>query len=112
IGFDQDEGWLRTRFPVKPEYLNPYRTMQGGMIAAAVDNTLGPLSMLVASPNVTRRLEMKFSRPVRADMHHILVLARFIGRENQELRFTAEVRSEDGLLLARARATHWISRED
>jgi len=34
--------------------------MQGGMIAAAVDNTIGPLSFLVAAPNVTRRLEMKY----------------------------------------------------
>ena len=109
IAFSQSEGWLRTRFPVRQEFLNPYRTMQGGMIAAAVDNTLGPLSMLVAPPNVTRRLEMKYSRPVRGDMGHILVFARFIGRETQELRFTSEVRSEEGVLLARAKATHWIT---
>jgi acyl-coenzyme A thioesterase PaaI-like protein len=112
IAFNQEEGWLQTRFPVRPEYLNPYRTMQGGMIAAAVDNTLGPLGMLVAAPNVTRRLEMKFSRPVQADQGHFLVLARFLGREGRELRFSAEVRSEEGSLLVRARATHWIMTEE
>lgn len=109
IEFSQEEGWLRTRFPVKPQYLNPYRTMQGGMIAAAVDNTLGPLSMLVASPNVTRKLEMKYSQPVYSNLKHLYVLGRLLIREGRTLHFTAEVRKEDGTLLARARATHWIT---
>jgi acyl-coenzyme A thioesterase PaaI-like protein len=51
-------GRITTRFPVLAEFQNPYGSMQGGMVATAVDNTLGPLSMLVAPPNVTRRLEM------------------------------------------------------
>jgi len=62
--YDHVAGTLLTRFPINRGYLNPYGTMQGGMIAAAVDNTLGPLSVLVAPPNVTRRLEMKYSRAV------------------------------------------------
>ena len=112
IGFNQDEGWLRTRFPVRPQYLNPYRTMQGGVIAAAVDNTLGPLSMLVAPPNVTRKLEMKYSQPVHSDLKHIYVFARFLIRDGRLLRFATEVRKEDGTLLARAKATHWIIEPD
>ena len=55
VDFDLEEGILVTRFPVRQDYLNPYGAMQGGMVAAAVDNTLGPLSMLVAPPNVTRK---------------------------------------------------------
>ena len=58
VDFDEVEGWLETRFSIKASYRNPYHTMQGGMIAAAIDNTLGPLSMLVASPNVTRTLDI------------------------------------------------------
>ena len=46
IAFDLDSGTLTTRFPVLDKYLNPYRFMQGGMVAATVDNTLGPLSMV------------------------------------------------------------------
>ena len=74
-----DEGVLITRFPVRKEYLNPYGAVQGGMVAAAVDNTLGPLSMLVAPPNVTRKLEMKYSRPVTPDLGFMIVKAKFIG---------------------------------
>ena len=107
--FDADSGKLVVRFPVREEYQNPYRTMQGGMIAAAVDNTLGPLSMLVAPPNFTRRLEMKYTRPVTPDLEEIIVEARFLGRDGNWLSFRADVRDPSGELLARARATHWIA---
>ena len=103
-----DEGALITRFPVRKEYLNPYGAVQGGIVAAAVDNTLGPLSMLVAPPNVTRMLEMKFSRPVTPDLEFMIVKAKFLSREGYFLHFRAEVRDMEGNLLARAKATHWV----
>jgi acyl-coenzyme A thioesterase PaaI-like protein len=108
LAFDAQAGILKTRFPVLHEFLNPYRAMQGGMLAAAVDNTIGPLSMLVAPPNVTRRLEMKYSKPVTPDMSYITVEGRFLGQDAHSLSFSAEVRDPQGNLLARARASHWI----
>ncbi|MBS3784702.1 MAG: PaaI family thioesterase [Anaerolineae bacterium] len=109
VELDMHAGVLTARFPMRKAYLNPYGTMQGGMIAAAVDNTLGPLSMLVAPPNVTRRLEMTYSRPVTSDMPHIIVRGELLERDDRWLHFRADVRSPDGLRLARSRATHWIS---
>ncbi len=111
LAVDLEAGLLSTRFPVLPEYLNPYGLLQGGIIAAAVDNTLGPLSMLVAPPNVTRRLEMKYSQAVTLDLKYILVEGRYLGLEGQFLKFNAEVRAPGGFLLARARAVHWITGE-
>ncbi|MGD2146996.1 MAG: PaaI family thioesterase [Anaerolineae bacterium] len=108
VAVDIDAGTLMARFPVRESYLNPYGTMQGGMIAAALDNTLGPLSMLVAPPNVTRRLEITYSRPVTMDMGSILVDARLVERRSRWLYFRADVRSRDGRRLARSKATHWI----
>ena len=108
LTFDAQAGVLETRFPILGEYLNPYGAMQGGMVAAAVDNTLGPLSMLVAPPNVTRRLQMKYSRPVTRDLEYITVKGRLLERKGQWLAFSAEVRDREGMLLARARANHWI----
>ena len=108
LAFDKDSGTLTTRFPVLDKHLNPYGTMQGGMVAAAVDNTLGPLSMLIARPNVTRRLHMKYNRPVTPDLEQIVVLGRLTARKGRRLFFSAEVRDQNGLLLARARADHWI----
>jgi len=112
LAYDAETGTLTTRFPVLDHYLNPYGAVQGGMVAAAIDNTLGPLSMLVAPPNVTRRLEIKYSRPVTPDLGCVHVEARFLERDGRWLHFKAEVRDEGGALLARARATHWIVDQD
>ena len=111
VDFDLEEGILVTRFPVRQDYLNSYGAMQGGMVAAAVDNTLGPLSMLVAPPNVTRKLEMKYSRPVTLELGSVTVKAQFLDRDGQFLYFRAEVRDMAGKLLARAKATHWVIEE-
>ena len=105
---DLDGGLLTARFPVLESYLNPYGSMQGGMIAAAVDNTLGPLSVLVAPPNVTRRLELTYSRPATPDVEYVVVTAQLLEREDRWLTFKADARAPSGLRLARAKATHWI----
>ena len=111
VDLDLDAGTLVARFPVRESYLNPYGAMQGGMITAAVDNTLGPLSMLVAPPNVTRHLEMTYSRPAKLEMGYIVVHARLLERQDRWLSFRAEVRSPEGARLARSKAVHWILEE-
>lgn len=108
LAFDLDAGSLTTRFPVLEEQLNPYGSMQGGMMAAAVDNTLGPLSMLIAPPNVTRRLYMKYSKPATPDLEYITVKGKLLERKGRRLTFRADVRDQEGVLLARGRAVHWI----
>lgn len=42
---------LTVRFPVKEGYSNPFGFMQGAVIVAAIDNTLGPLSLLLLPPH-------------------------------------------------------------
>ena len=108
VAFDPSRKTLSVRFPILESYLNPYGTVQGGIIAAAVDNALGPLSVLVGPPNMTRRLEMTYSRPIPLEMAHFQVEARLLEQEDRFLVFAADVRDPDGNRLARARATHWI----
>ena len=112
LEYDQVNNVLINRFPVLKDFLNPYGTMQGGMVAAAVDNTLGPLSMLVAPPSVTRRIEVKYSNPITTDLEFIIVKATFLERQDRWLRFKAEVRDPGGKLLARAKSLHWIVEEE
>ena len=112
LSIDLDSNLVTTRFPVLPEYQNPYHTMQGGMVATAVDNTLGPLSMLVAPPNVTRRLEMKYSHPITNDIEYITVEGKLLKQDGSWLTFRAEVRDPEGNLMARARSFHWIIDEN
>ena len=106
--FDAKAGVLAAHFPILEQHLNAYGSIQGGMVAAAVDNTLHPLSMLVATPSVRRRLQMKYSRPATPDLEYISVKGRLLERNGRWLKFSAEVRDQEGTLLARARAVHWI----
>jgi acyl-coenzyme A thioesterase PaaI-like protein len=108
LEFDEQASTLSTRFPVLETQLNPYHMLQGGFIAAAVDNTLGPLSMLVAPPNVTRKLELTYSRPAGLDTGWITVRARLEARSDRLLELSADVLDPQGKRLARAKATHWI----
>ena len=108
VTFDPEAASLTVRFPVLEKDFNPYHTVQGGMIAAAIDNTLGPLSMLVAPPNVTRTLEVTYHRPITLDLRTFLVTARLVSREKRFLNLTAEVTTEQGGKLARAKAVHFI----
>jgi acyl-coenzyme A thioesterase PaaI-like protein len=111
ISFDNEAGSLVIQVPVLEKYLNPYGAMQGGMVAAAIDNALGPLSMLIAPPNVTRRIEIKYSRPITINLEYIIVQANLQKRDGSRLSFSAEARDPMGVLLARAKAIHWIIAE-
>lgn len=108
VDFDIENGILRNRFPILSDYLNPYGSMQGGMVAAAIDNTIGPLSMLVSTPNVTRTMTVKYRKPVLPEMEHIVVTARFVEQIKRQLFFEAVVEAVSGEKLASAKATHWV----
>lgn len=108
IHFNEEEETLENRFPLLPEQLNPYGIMQGGIIAAAIDNTTGPLSMLVAPPNFTRRMEIKYRRTIDLKTDFIYVSSRFVEQNGRQLFFNASVHDGNGLEFAFARSMHWI----
>jgi acyl-coenzyme A thioesterase PaaI-like protein len=108
LDIDLENSVLSARFPVLESWLNPYGIMQGGMLATAIDNTIGPLSALVASANVTRYMELKFSHAVTLESEYVTVTARLVGRQDRWLTFKAQANDLRGKRLARARATHWI----
>ncbi len=108
VDYDMQEKWLTNRFPVLQEHLNPYGNMQGGIIAAAIDNTIGPLSMLVSPPNFTRYMNIKYAKVVASELGHIFVTATFIGQKKRQLFFEAVVKDSDGNRLSSAEATHWV----
>ena len=108
IGYDLDKKTLTNKFPILSEHLNPYGNMQGGMISAAIDNTIGPLGMLVAPPNFTRHMETKYGKVVSLDLQYIYVTARFINQKKRQLFFDAIVEDKEGNKLASAKSTNWI----
>jgi len=108
IDFDSDNGVFKNRFPVLKEYLNPYGNMQGGIIATAIDNTIGPLSMLVSKPNFTRYIQVKYGKIIPPEIGFIYVTAKFIEQKKRLLFFEAVVENSQGEKLASAKSTNWI----
>ena len=95
-----EEKSLTARFPVKERYQNPLKAMQGGMIVAAMDNTFGPLSYMVAPPSVTTHINATYLHPVTANDNFIDVTATVIEVTKSLLHMRAEVRNRDGELVA------------
>ncbi|MDA3939709.1 MAG: PaaI family thioesterase [Spirochaetia bacterium] len=108
ILIDQENAIVEVKFPVPESSLNPFGSMQGGIIAAAIDNAVGPLSMLVGPINFTRDMSLKYKKPVRGDYEYITVKAALTEKKGRRLFFSAEVMDPKGTLLVSAKLMNWI----
>lgn len=108
IAFDKGNATLTTKIPVLKSWLNPYGTMQGGMIVAAIDNTIGPLSMLIAPQNMTRNIESKLIKAITMDVGYIYVSATLFEKKKRRLIFDVVVKDIDGNIYTAAKITNWI----
>ncbi|BAF71897.1 PaaI family thioesterase [Sulfurovum sp. NBC37-1] len=108
IDFNEAEKSLITKLPVLEQWQNPYGTMQGGMINAAIDNAVGPLSMLVAAPNMTRTIETKLIKAITMDIGFIYVKAKLAEEKKRRLTFEVEVVDENGVVYASSRVVNFI----
>ncbi len=108
IDFNEVEKSLITKLPVLVQWQNPYGTMQGGMIDAAIDNAVGPLSMLVAAPNMTRTIETKLIKAITMDVGVIYVKSRLLEQKKRRLIFEVEVVDECGVIYASSRVVNFI----
>ena len=108
LEMDLDARTIKAKFPVKPRYQNPMGYMQGGMITAAIDNTMGPLSFMVAPPSVTTQLNTSFIRPVKPDDEFIYVEAQVTELTRRQLFMTAQVKNAEDKVLTICHATFAI----
>ncbi len=100
VAYEAEARRLTLRFPVEERWLNPAGMMQGGFLNAAVDNTFGPLSYLVAPPSATTHMNTTFIRPVTRQDAYIEVTARVVTQTRQQIHLAAEVRNPAGKLVA------------
>ena len=107
VGYEEGSS-MTVRFPFDDRYANPAGVMQGGAIAAAIDNTLGPLSYLVAPPGVTTQLNLSYLRPITPDLEYYEVEARLDERTRHYLFMSARVTDPEGNVLVLAQATQFI----
>ncbi|MGZ5012033.1 MAG: PaaI family thioesterase [Methylobacter sp.] len=81
---DVDGDILIARFPGKERYMNPFGFMQGGIIVAAIDNTVAPLSYLWAPPNISKEISAVFKRPFAWNDRYIDGIASLIEKTSTQ----------------------------
>jgi uncharacterized protein (TIGR00369 family) len=62
------DGWLKLGFEGKPEFLNPAGFVQGGILSAMLDDTMGPAVLVMTegrSYTTTVSLTVNFLNPAR-----------------------------------------------
>lgn len=113
IDIDPDAGTIEVAFTATDRFLNPMGVVQGGFLAAMLDDTLGPALVATLGPEEfapTTDLHVQFLRPAKP--------GRLIGhgrvvRRGRDVGFLAgELTDEQGAVVAVATATAQIRRTD
>ena len=106
LDMDESAGTVRVGFTARPEFLNPAGFVQGGFLAAMLDDVMGPAVLVMSDGwSFTSTIDMNVSylAPARAGPligeGRVIQLGRTIGYLQGELRDGA------GTLIARATST-------
>ena len=109
IAVDPDAGTIVVAFEATEQFLNPVGVVQGGFLAAMLDDTLGPALLATLGPGEfapTTDLHVQFVRPARPGR---LVGRGRIVRRGREIAFLAgELLDDEDELIATATATAHI----
>jgi len=107
LEYDEEKGELTCSFPVKAGYLNPMQGMQGGLIAGAMDNVFGPLSLLAGErPSSTVQMQLTYHRPVQLT-DKLVITAKVLKKGRKLLYMEAQAYNGEGKLMASGSST-WM----
>jgi len=112
ITYDKEQNSLTIRVPVLEDWQNPFGTMQGGLVVGAIDNAVGPLSMLIAGANMTRSIETKYLKAITMDVGMIYVKAKLLEQKRRRLTFDVNVEDSQGEVYTRAKVVNFVLEEE
>lgn len=106
IAVDPDAGTIEVAFRATEQFLNPVGVVQGGFLAAMLDDTLGPALVATLGPGEfapTADLHVQFLRPARPG--RLIGLGRVVRRGGGVGFLAGELIDESGAVVATATAT-------
>ena len=106
LAIDPAQGTIRVRFAARPEFTNPIGVVQGGFLAAMLDDTLGPALTATLEPDQfapTIELKVNFIKP--APLGVLIGEGRLVARGGTIAFLAGELRTAAGDLIATATAT-------
>jgi len=108
---DPATGTVRVAFDAKPAFCNPMGNVQGGFLAAMLDDTMGPALVATLAPGEfapTLELKVNFLRPARPG--RLVGTGRVVHRGGTVAFLAGDLSDAEGNLLATASATARIVR--
>ncbi|MGX9426780.1 MULTISPECIES: PaaI family thioesterase [Bradyrhizobium] len=98
-----DEGWIRIGFEGKPEFCNPAGFIQGGMLSAMLDDTMGPAVFVMTDGKLyTATITMTVNFLAPAKPGPIIGEARVTQLGKTVAFVEGRLLAEDGVVLATA----------
>jgi uncharacterized protein (TIGR00369 family) len=104
-------GYVRVLYTAREDFYNPQGAVQGGFLAAMLDDAMGPAAFtLLPATDFAPTLEMSvsFLRPARAGT--LIAEGSVVHQSRRFMRLEGSLSTEDGELIATARATVVINR--
>ena len=101
-----EEGWIKLGFEGKPEFCNPAGFIQGGMLSAMLDDTMGPAVLVMSEGRLyttTISMTVNFLSPAKPGP--IIAEARVTQLGKTVAFVEAKLMTEDGTVLATATAS-------
>jgi uncharacterized protein (TIGR00369 family) len=106
LAIDPAQGTIRVRFTARPEFTNPIGVVQGGFLAAMLDDTLGPALTATLEPDqFAPTIELKVNFIAPAQPGTLVAEGRVVARGGSVAFLAGELRTEEGTLVATATAT-------
>jgi uncharacterized protein (TIGR00369 family) len=101
-----EEGWIKVGFEGKPEFCNPSGFIQGGMLSAMLDDTMGPAAFFMTggkfyTPTIT--MTVNFLSPGRVGQ--FVCDAKVVQMGKTVVFVEARLTDEAGTLIATATST-------
>jgi uncharacterized protein (TIGR00369 family) len=109
IAVDPGEGTIEVAFTAGAAFLNPAGVVQGGFLAAMLDDTMGPALVAGLEPGdfaPTTDLHVQFLRPARAG--RLIGRGRVVRRGRDVAFLAGELADQEGAVVAVAPATAQI----
>jgi uncharacterized protein (TIGR00369 family) len=105
---DAESGAVEVEFQAKPEFTNPAGNIQGGFLAAMLDDTMGPaLAATLAAGEFAPTLNLNVSFERGAKVGAIVGKGRVV-RRGKDVCFLAGELFQDGERIASATATAFV----
>ena len=110
---DPGAGTIAVEFDAKPDFCNPTGSIQGGYLAAMLDDTMGPCLFATLEAGYfapTVELKINYIRPARPG--RLLGEGRVVHKGRSLAFLSGELRTPDGELVATGTATARIVRSE